>query len=73
MNKKFFDHNQSVIGTKVFIDRDKNEIKKFIKHECSTNEKLIDIYEKYISDWVKYKYFLPSRVHIDNEYLVVTQ
>lgn len=73
MNKKIFNHHHSAIGTKVLINYDTNQIKKFIKHECSTNENLICIYEKYITDWKKYQCFLPTKVDIENEYLVVIQ
>ena len=73
MNNQFSNHHQSAIGTKVLINHDTNQVKKFIKHECSSNENLIGIYEKYINDWNDYKYFLPSKIYIDNEYLVVIQ
>ena len=73
MNKKIFNHHQSAIGTKVLINNNTNQIKKFIKHECTSNENLINIYEKYINDWKDYQYFLPTKVDIEKEYLVVIQ
>ena len=66
-------HNLSVINTKVLIDKDKKIITKFVKHNCCSVNELFEIYLDYLSKWSNYKYFMPTEITIENEYIVINQ
>lgn len=74
MNKKgIHKHNLSVIGTKVFIDSNSKIIRKFIKHECCDLETAFEMYSEYLANWSNFKYFLPTKIDIQDNYLVISQ
>ena len=58
MNKNDMSESLSAIGTRLIIDKDKNVIKKFIKHQCCSESEALPLYLDYVSNWENYEYHL---------------